>query len=179
MKLNQHGMGANRALGTFCNSRAITAIGVTTTAITTTNAITAVIDGIYRNVAAVTNQALVSIDPTNRPFYTQPANTTVYYTLCTDGTNVRVVQGDFAGRQTFVSGVEVRGDGNVPDVPDFSVASVDAAGNQTLNTIWCPFSIMKVVTGAATFTPGTTALNAANVTTTFLDVAFLPANERP
>lgn len=178
MKLNQHGMGAIRGLGTYCASRAITAIGATASAVSTTNAILAVIDGVYRNVAAITNQALISIDPVNRPFYVQPANTTVYYTLATDGTNVRVIQGDFAGRQTFVNGVEVRGDGNVPDVPDFSVASVDAAGNQTLNTQWCPFAVLRVVTGATTFTPGTTLLNAANVTTTIFDVATLPALDR-
>jgi len=129
-------------------------------------------------VAAITNQALVSIDATNRPFYVQPANTTVYYTVCTDGTNVRVIQGDFAGRTTYASGIEIRGDGNIPDVPDFSVASVDASGNQTLNTQWCPFAVLRVVTGATTFTPGTTALNAANVTTTIWDVAYLPSNER-
>ena len=177
-KLNQHGMGAIRALGTYCASRAATAIGATASAITTTNAILAVIDGVYRNVAAVTNQALISIDAVLRPFYVQPANTTVYYTLCTDGTSVRVIQGEFAGRQSFVNGIEVRGDGIIPDVPDFSVASVDAAGNQTLNTQWCPFAVLRVVTGAATFTPGTTALNAANVTTTIWDVAQLPSADR-
>lgn len=174
-KLNQLGMGAVRSLGTYCASRAVTAIGATASAVTTTNAILAVIDGVYRNVAAITNQALVTL---SRPFYVQPANTTVYYTLCTDGTNIRCIQGDFAGRQDFVNGVEIRGDGNIPDVPDFSVASVDVSGNQTLTTQWCPFAVLRVVTGATTFTPGTTNLNAANVTTTIWDVSQLPSADR-
>lgn len=178
MKLNQIGLGALRALGTYCASRPVTAIGSTASAITTTGAILAVIDGVYRNVAAITNQALVALDATNRPFYVQPANTTVYYTLATDGTSVRCIQGDFAGRVTYANGVEIRGDGNIPDVPDFSVASVDASGNQTLSTQWCPFAVLRVVTGATTFTPGTTALNAANVTTTIWDVAVLPSADR-
>lgn len=179
MKLNQLGMGAIRALGTACITRAILAINAASAAtVRTTNAIVYTIDGIIYNRVALAAQALTAFD--QKPFYVQPANTTVYYTLALDAAgNVRVMQGDFAGRQTFVNGIEVRGDGNVPDVPDFSVASTDAAGNQTLATQWCPFGIIRIATGAATFTPGTTALDAAGITATYFDVMYLPSAERP
>jgi hypothetical protein len=176
VKLNQHGLSAVRQLGTIVLSRAVLAIGTVKSGFNTTNALIYAIDGVIRSLAAQTSTALTALADA---FYVQPANTTVYYTLAVNAAGtVRCIQGDFAGRQKFVGGVEVRGDGNIPDVPDLSVASTDANGVQTLSDQWCPFGVIKVVTGATTFTPGTTLFDAANVTTTFFDVAFLPANER-
>jgi hypothetical protein len=176
MKLNQHGMGAVRQLGTLVMSRAILAIGTAPTGFNTTNPLVYAIDGVIRQLAAQVSTALTTLA---EPFYVQPANTTAYYTLAVNAAGtVRCIQGDFAGRQRFVGGIEIRGDGNVPDVPDLSVASTNQDGVQTLADQWCPFGVIRVVTGAATFTPGVTALNAAGVTATFFDVAFLPANDR-
>lgn len=102
--------------------------------------------------------------------YVQPANTTVYYTVALDGSGtVAVVQGTYAGQQinqpdptkgigVGTAGASSFGDGAVPDVP----AGYTAIG------------ILKVALGATTFTPGTTLLDAANVTVTYIDVAVLP-----
>ena len=68
----------------------------------------------------------------------------------------------------------------------YFVLSLDASGNVTVNQgtgalpdvadSLTPFGIIKVVTnGSTTFTPGTTATNAAGVTVTFYDVSLLPA----
>ena len=162
MKLSQINDRALRLLGTFCMSRPVAAIGATTSAITTTSAIISVIDGIIRNVAALTNQALVS---GAEAFRVQPANTTIYYVMAVNAAGtVRTFQGRFNGEQfTNPTGMNLVGDGTVPDVPDE----------------WCPFALLRIATGATTFTPGTTALNAANVTTTIFDVAYLPAVDRP
>lgn len=98
-------------------------------------------------------------------FYTQPANTTVYYVFAvkgSDASTVRVVQGLYSG-QTPMVGINTGGGGKVPDVPDGFV----------------PFGLMKVVTGATTFAPGTDNLDKASVTFTFSDLAVLGANDAP
>lgn len=177
MKLNQLGVGAARALGTAALSRAILAQGTAPTGFNTGAALVYSIDGIIRQLAAQTSTALTALAT---PFYTQPAGTTVYYTLAVDASgNVRTVQGTFAGQVLNSGGIETRGDGTVPDVPDFSVASTDASGNQTLATQWCPFGIIRVVNATNPFIPGTTALNAAGVTATYFDCMYLPSAERP
>lgn len=178
MKLNQLGISALRALGTSCLVKAVLAINAAAAAtVKTTNAITYVIDGILYSKVALAAQALA---PISGAFYTQPANTTVYYTLALDAAgNVRVVQGTYAGQPLNTGGVVTVGDGTVPDVPDLSVASMDTSGNQTPATIWCPFGVIKVVTGATTFLAGTDALDKASCTFTFYDVMYLPSNEKP
>jgi hypothetical protein len=40
---------------------------------------------------------------------------------------------------------------------------------------YCPVGYLKIVTGAATFTPATTLLDAANITTTYVDLSCAPA----
>lgn len=179
MKLNQIGISALRALGTAVHGKAVLAINAATAAtVKTTNAIVYAIDGIVYSKAILSAQALTTL---STPFYTQPISTTVYYTFALDASgNVRVVQGTYAGQSVNTGGVVTIGDGTVPDVPDASVASVDASGNQTPATQWCPFGILKVVTnGSTTFLPGTDALDKAGCTFTFYDVMYLPSAEKP
>jgi hypothetical protein len=167
---------ALRLFGNICTTRAVVAVGATTTAITSTNAVVYAIDGILRNLAAFTNQALVALSASDLPanlanylqpstlagFYVQPANTTVYYVLvATSAGNVRVVQGTYAGQViTNTFGYTIVGDGTVPDVPD----------NCT------PFGLMKIASGGSAFTPGTTALTGL---VTFFDVMALGATAKP
>ena len=96
--------------------------------------------------------------------YVQPVSTTVYYTIALNAAGaVAVVQGSFAGQNLALLniGTSFVGDGFVPDVP---------AG-------YTPVGVIKVVTnGATTFTPGTTALDAAGLTVSYFDIAFLPSN---
>lgn len=151
---------------------AINAGGAAT--IKTTNALLFTVDGIQYTKAALAAQA---ITPTHNWLrqaggaYVQPANTSVYYTLGVNAAGtIAVVQGSYAG-QTFGTdptvgvgsgsnmGTSFRGSGDIPDVPDGYTA----------------FGLLKVVTGAATFTPGTTALDAANVTVSYFDVCLLPS----
>lgn len=149
-------------LGNRNYGRAAIAIGATASAITSTNATTVSIGGVMYARAAFTNQALVS---GGEPFRVQPANSTCYYAIGVNAAGeVRVIQGRREG-EAFVTptGLSVVGDGTVPALPD----------------TMAPIGLLKVVTGAATFTPGTTALNAANVTSTLWDVAVLPANDKP
>lgn len=179
MKLNQLGISALRALGTTCLVKAVLAINAAAAAtVKTTSAITYAIDGVLYSKVALAAQALA---PISGAYYTQPANTTVYYTLALDAAgNVRCIQGTYAGQPINTSGVVTMGDGTVPDVPDLFTASVDASGNQTPSTIWCPFGVIKVATnGATTFLPGTDALDKAGCTFTFYDVMYLPSNEKP
>mgnify|MGYP000877198775 FL=1 len=104
--------------------------------------------------------------------YIQPVSTTVYYVICLDASgNVKVVQGNYAGQKlssdptvgigASVAGATWVGEGGVPDLPSLDYA---------------PIGILKVATnGSTTFTAGTTLLDAAGVTVTYIDVSVLPA----
>lgn len=96
--------------------------------------------------------------------YVQPVSTTVFYVLSLDATGaVSVVQGTFAGQDLSQRnmGTSAKGTGALPDPRDGTA----------------PFGVIKVVTnGVATFTAGTTALDAAGVTATYFDVSILPAS---
>lgn len=162
---------AHRLIANNVLTKAGAVIGATATAFTTGVAITTVIDGIMRSVAAFTNQALVALSTSDlatfvqpsglNAFYTQPANTTVYYVLCVNAAGTpRVVQGTWQGQQVQAGGATVVGDGTVPDVPDG----------------WVPFALIKLASGGAVFIPGTTALTGL---ATFFDLNVLPAADRP
>jgi hypothetical protein len=176
-KLSGIGDASARLIGNCIQGRGAAAIGATASAVTTSNAITSVIDGIARNVAAMTNQALVALASADfvaassalaqawrQPaglvgFYVQPAATTVYYVLAVNAAGtVRTVQGTYQG-QPLQPGIHALGDGTIPDVPD----------------TWVPFAVVKVTTTASTFTPGTTALTGI---ATLYDVAVLPSVDR-
>jgi hypothetical protein len=81
----------------------------------------------------------------------QAIGTTRYYLVTLDSAGtVRTIQGTSGG--------------GMPDAP----------ANQT------PIGAIKIVTNASTtFTPGTTALDAAGVTATYIDLCVLPANQTP
>jgi hypothetical protein len=149
---------ANRVL-----TRPILAInGAGAATVATTAAIVFTIDGQIFNRAALSAQALAVNAALQQKltfssgFYVQPANTTVYYTLVLNAAGtVSCLQGTFSG-QTFQGASVPVGRGEIPDPDDLA---------------FVPIGGLKVVTGAVTFTPGTTALDAANVTVTYRDYA--------
>lgn len=177
-KLSHQNRAADRLDGNICLTKANAAIGATTSAITTGNAITTMIDGILRTVGVLTNQALTPLAtadfaPGTAPsggylqpsgsagFYVQPANTTVYYVLAANALGtVRTVQGTFPNQALSTLGISSMGDGSVPDTPDG----------------WIAFALVKVTTAGSTFTPGATALTGI---ATIFDVGVLPAADRP
>lgn len=131
----------------------------------TTNAIVFSVNGVMYSKAVLSAQ---SIAVTHNSFgnaggsFVQPAGTTVFYTLGLDASGtVSVTQGSFAGQDlsTLNGGTSARGSGLIPDSP---------AGAT-------PFGVIKVVTNASTtFTPGTTALDAAGLTVSYFDINSLP-----
>jgi len=139
----------------------------------TTNAIEFTVNGVIYNKAALNDQSIAVTHGWNGSAstgYVQPAGKTVFYVLSLDsGGNVKVTQGNYAGQtlssnpavgigQT-VAGATWVGDGSIPDAP---------AGTT-------PFGIVKIATaGVATFTAGTTLLDAADVTATVYDITALP-----
>jgi hypothetical protein len=139
-----------------------------------TNAYSYTVNGVLLSKALLAAQSIV---PTHDAYgnaaagYVQPAGVTAYLTLGLNAAGaVCVAQGTFAGQKAgtdpavgvgpaYNQGISFIGSGAVPDVPMGYTA----------------IGVIKVVTGAATFTPGTTALDAANVTASYFDVAVLPA----
>lgn len=149
-------------------SKGVLAInGAAAATIKSTNAYSYTNNGVLLAKAALAAQSIVPTHTNHGKAllgaYVQPISTTAYYTLALDGAgNVAVVQGWYAGQNLsqLQVGVSAVGDGAVPDVP----------------LGYTPIGVLKVATGgAATFTPGTTALDAAGVTVTYFDVALMPA----
>jgi hypothetical protein len=153
---------------------AINAAGAAT--VKTTAALSYTVGGLLYTKAALAAQSIV---PTHNALlqaqaggYVQPIGQTVYYTLGADALgNIAVVQGAYDGQKPqgdptvglgplYNSGTSSTGNGQVPDTP---------AG-------FTAFGLIKVVTTSATFTPGTTLLDAAGIAVTFYDVCVLPAN---
>lgn len=165
--------GLRRAMGDRCYSKATLAINAAGAAtVKTTGATTFTVDGIFYSKAALAAQSIavthnllglaVSGAGASGPgAYVQPANTTAIYVVALnkDGT-VAVVQGGYNGQAvTLPGGIVSTSKGEVPVVP---------AG-------YAPIGAIKVALGATTFTPGTTLLDAANVTVTYTDLSLLPA----
>lgn len=165
------------AVGTFTISAHVLAINAAAAAtIRTTGAIVSQIDGVTRSRAALAAQSIV---PTHNIFgdvaagaRVQPASTTVYYVLGVNAAGaVAVVQGTYSGEMFAPAptsgiglfsngGTQMSGTGEIPSLP---------AGH-------APFGLIKVVTnGSTTFTPGTTALDAAGLTVSFFDIGLIPA----
>lgn len=151
----------------------------------TTSAIISQIGGVTRTRAALAGQSLAPthdiFGQANTSRYTQPINTTVYYTLGVDASgNIAVVQGTFAGQNLVPpataglgaiaqAGTSFVGDGSIPNLPE---TFDPVTGNRTG---FAPFGLMKVQTNAsATFIPGTTGLDAAGITFTFWDINLIP-----
>lgn len=162
----------HRQIGNINMTRGVLAInGAAAATVKTSNAIVYAVNGIFYNKTALAAQALTALSSSDlanyvQPsglagFYTQPANTTAYLVLLLDAAgNVRVVQGTYDNQPLLgVAGYGIMGKSIVPDTPDGYV----------------PIGMIKVVTGATTFLPGTDALDKANVTFTFYDLALGPA----
>lgn len=161
-------------LGNTVLNRIVLAINAASAAtVKTTNAIEYTINGVVYNKATLAAQAITvthNWQGNSASAYVQPINKTAYYVLALDSSgNVKCIQGNYAGQTLAqdptvgvgqsVMGATWVGDGSIPDVP----------------ADLCAFGIIKVVTGSAAFTPATTALDAANITFTFYDIARLPA----
>lgn len=163
--------GLRLVLGNRCHTKATLAINAGGAAtVKTTGATIFSVGGVLYTKAALAAQSLAithRLDGTPvtaaEPAYVQPALTTVVYVVALnkDGT-VAVVQGSYAGQAvTFRPDLTkiMTGDGDIPDEP---------VGYTAIGYI-------KVATAAATtFTPGTTLLDAAGITATYVDVSVLP-----
>lgn len=157
-------------IGNRCFSQAVLAINAASAATVKTTVVPSggivyTVDGRVFNKANLSAQVLTA-DATQQAiitgqstFYVQPINTTVYYVIVLDASgNVRTIQGTYLG-QTFGAYVQQTGDGSIPDIGDS----------------FTPIGMIKVATGAVTFTPATTLLDAASITFTFYDLSALPA----
>jgi hypothetical protein len=164
------------ALGaTTTSAHVLAATGGATATVATTGAIVSQIDGITRSRAALSAQ---SIAPThdifgnsNSAVYAVPVGQTIYTVLGVNAAgSIAVVQGTFAGQNLVPSatagvgaltqaGTSFVGDGSIPSLPDN----------------FAPLGMIKTVTTSATFTPGTTLLNAAGITHTFFDIGLIPS----
>lgn len=163
-----------RQFGQMCFTKAGLAIGTAPTGFNTTGTTTYTIDGVFKTFGGQVSRAFASPAPLDaagvatepaKPYTAQGVSQTVYYTVGVDvNGNFGVAQGEPNGPVTSPIGIGGYGSGNVPDLPRG----------------WCPFGLIKVVTnGTTTFTPGTTALNAAGVTSTFYDLALIPSVGKP
>lgn len=161
-----------KVLGNRCLTKAVLARDAdTATTVQTTNATTYSVNGVLYSKAALNNQSVVVThrhDGTPvtaaQPQFVQPVGTKVKYVVALDAAgNVAIVQGSFAGqviRDPANLALVITGDGDIPEEPE----GYTAIGY---------FEV--ALANAATFTPGTTALNATDVTSTFFDVSVLPA----
>lgn len=147
---------------------AINAAGAAT--VKTTGAIVYSVGGIAKSKTALSAQSIaVTHDfqgtAVAKGFkaYAQPAGTRVVYVLSVNAAGtVAVSQGTYAGQRMPKPGdlsITLDGTGYVPAEPK----GYTAFG-----------AIVIDLSQAATFTPGTTALDAAGVTATFYDVSVLP-----
>lgn len=160
-----------KVIGNMTHSAPILAINAGGAAtVKTTGAIVSSFDGIMKSKAALSAQSIAVTHDFNGkpvasgfPAYAQPAGTRVVYVLSVNAAgNVAVSQGTYAGQRIAHrtdKSLLFDGTGDVPAEPD----GYTAFGAIVIN-----------LAGAATFTPGTTALDATNVTATFYDIAVLP-----
>lgn len=173
-----------QCFGNSCLIKGVLAInGAGAATVKTTSALSYTVDGVYYNKNALAAQSLApthdafggAIGGQNLPSFVQPAGSTVYYLLSLDAAgNVYVSQGTYAGQSLIYPDKQRQfaGTGNVPAEPKATAAGV------LLNT--CPIGMVKVATGpATTFTPGTTALDAAGLTVTYFDLEYVPSTLQP
>lgn len=171
-KLTQIMDGALRqVLGNMNFTKGVLAINLGGAAtVKTTAALIYTVGGLLLTKAALSAQSFaVTHGPRGEPVasgiaaYVQPINTTVVYLVALDATGtVAIVQGSYAG-QTLSYPADLSknllGSGGPPEEP---------TGYTTIGSV-------KVVTnGVTTFTPGTTALDAAGLTVTFSDISIVP-----
>lgn len=173
MKASHLGSDALRAIANLCLVKVAAVIGATTSAFTTTGVGAATVNGFMVALAAQTNTVLSALlgsdlaaglanwlQPSGLTgFYVQPAGTTAYYVIgVTAAGTWKVVQGTYDGQVIgAVTGYPTAGKSVIPDVPNG----------------FTPVTVMKVVSGGSSFTPGTTALTGV---ATFRDVGVLPVD---
>lgn len=161
-----------KVLANRCLTKATLDINAGTAAtIKTTGATTYTVDGVMYSKAALAAQSMA---PTHDAFgspvasgiaaYVQPTGTVVFYVVSVNAAGtVAVSQGSYAGQSQVFPGDLSKiytGTGAIP---------VEPAG-------YTAIGVIKIApTVAATFTPGTTALDAANVNATYYDIDVLPA----
>lgn len=159
------------AIGTQCHSKITLAINAAAApTVKSTGATIYSIGGVYYTKAAMAAQVLTithrfdgSPVTTADPAYGQPAETEVIYVLAYNASGtLAVVQGSYAGQVIRYADDKSRvetGRGGVPTLP---------SGHAAVGAI-------KITTAAATtFTPATTALDAAGVSATYYDLQLLP-----
>lgn len=167
-------LGLRRALGYQCFTKGVLAINAAGAAtVKTTNALVYSADGVQCTKAALSAQAItvthnllglpVSGASASGPAaYVQPASTVVIYIVALNSAGtVAVVQGGYNGQNiTLPGGIVRQSKGEIPEVP----------------VGYTPIGAFKVTLGATTFTPGTTLLDAANVTVAYTDLQLIPAS---
>lgn len=161
------------ALGGMCLTKGVLAINAGSAAtVKTTNALVYGVGGVLYTKAALAAQAItVTHRYDGKPVstadtaYVQPINTTVIYVVALNSAGtVAVVQSTYAGQQVTYGS-------------DLSKIVTAGGGLPTLPAGYTPIGAIKVATnGSATFTAGTTALDAAGVTATYFDLALLPTS---
>ena len=150
------------ALGNVCFSNAALAIGSTVTQLAY-GAISYTIGGVfYSKAATAASGVAVSIASGYGPLqggagYVQPVSTTVQYVVSLNSAGTLFVrQGSYSGQ--VLDSYGSKGDGSIPAIP----LTETAIGTLTVTT-----------NASATFTLGTTALNAAGVTVTYTNRSIL------
>jgi hypothetical protein len=153
------------------NSGALAA-GTNTGTIKTTVAINYVLDGRHLSKAITDN---IGIAVVGGPAIYQAAAGGVatfngaFTGGVTGSTRLYLLSFDAAGNVGVVTG-------RVVDGAELAAGRVSLEYPDCPN-LMCPFGAMRVaLTSGAAFVPGTTALNAAGVTTTFINLATVPAN---
>jgi hypothetical protein len=154
-------------LAYVCMSKVTLAINAGSAAtVKTTGGITYTSDGRYFTASALSAQVL-TVNTTVQPWVNgqttlqvQPVSTTAYYVIALDSAgSCWCIQGTWVG-YSGPGANPIIGDGTVPE----------QLGSLT------PIGMFKLVTDAShTFTPATTALDAAGITVTYYDLMLCPS----
>ena len=147
------------------------AAGTNAGTVKTTVAITYTVDGVFASKAITDNMAIS---------YTGPS----VYQAAASG--VQAVNGNFVGgangsTRLYLLLLDVSGNlstlpGPVEDTAELTAGRV-ALEFPDVPNLRCPIGAMRVaLTAGTSFTPGTTALGASGVTTTFINLSTVPAN---
>lgn len=127
------------------------------------------INGVPKLAADVTNKVMATLAALQNPitgqdgYYVQPVSTTVYYLVVVNfALTYYAIQGTYLG-QAQTAFKTIAGTGDIPDI--------------AVPELYAPLGCLKVVTDSThTFTPATTAFNAAGITTTAVSLNRLPLN---
>ena len=155
------------ALGNINLTRGVLAINAASAAtIKSTNAYTYAIGGVFKALSALSAQAFSTGHAAQAPKSVNGTayGSTAYYLVVV---NAAGTVSTVAGNIHYDSLVSTGGDNPAAVLPDAP------AGTAVLG------ALKVVVDSTHTFTPGTTALDAAGVTVTYFDLACIPASVAP